>query len=165
MTTSFRQKRRQRSKLKPKPLNLVSLMDIFTILVFFLMLNSSDVEMLEAIDHIDLPHSNAEQNPADNLIISIYRDEISIEGKNIASVADVLRQSDIVIQALATELDLQANLMRQPDVEFVGAVTIVGEQDLSYALLKRILRTCQEASFTRIALAVNQVAGTIYTDE
>ena len=38
-------------------LNLVSLMDIFTILVFFLLVNSSDVETLPNAKDLQLPES------------------------------------------------------------------------------------------------------------
>ena len=40
-------------------INLVSMMDIFTILVFFLLVNSSDVEVLPNAKEIVLPTSTA----------------------------------------------------------------------------------------------------------
>jgi biopolymer transport protein ExbD len=50
-------------------LNLVSLMDIFTILVFFLMVNSGDVEILQSDKDITLPDSVSEQKPDLTLLV------------------------------------------------------------------------------------------------
>ncbi|MGK0261262.1 MAG: biopolymer transport protein ExbD, partial [Candidatus Azotimanducaceae bacterium] len=58
-----RRRSRGRGKGKTATLNLVSLMDIFTILVFFLMVNSSEVEVLQTSSDIKLPDSTSEQRP------------------------------------------------------------------------------------------------------
>ena len=42
-------------------LQLVSLMDIFTILVFFLLINSTDVEVLPNAKDLQMPESIAEE--------------------------------------------------------------------------------------------------------
>lgn len=47
-------------------LNLVSLMDIFTILVFFLMVNSSDVKVMQSTADVALPQSTAEHEADDS---------------------------------------------------------------------------------------------------
>ena len=63
----------QKKHGKAGALNLVSLMDIFTILVFFLMVNSSEVEVLQTSSKIKLPDSTSEQRPENQLVISISR--------------------------------------------------------------------------------------------
>jgi biopolymer transport protein ExbD len=150
--------RRSLKKTKPASLNLVSLMDIFTILVFFLMLNSSQVEMLET-SSIKLPDSIAEKKPENRIVISISADDLIVQGRRVASVQEALRTADPLIEGLKTELDYQAGRRKQSGRDFVGAVTIVGDRNLPYELLKRIMTTCQQAEFTKIALAVNQVSG------
>lgn len=151
--------RRVRNKVKPATLNMVSLMDIFTILVFFLMLNSSEVEMLEMSSKIKLPDSTARQQLEDRIVISISADDLIVQGRRVASVQEALNASEPLIAGLKTELDYQANRRKQSGEEFAGAVTILGDRTLPYELLKRIMRTCQQAQFTKIALAVNQVNG------
>ena len=56
---------------KAQPLNLVSLMDIFTILVFFLLVNSGQVETLPNAKDLQLPESVAEQKARENVVIIV----------------------------------------------------------------------------------------------
>ena len=66
MSNLARDKRRSRQVRgkKSAALNLVSLMDIFTILVFFLMVNSSEVEVLQSSSKIKLPDFHLRETPA-----------------------------------------------------------------------------------------------------
>ncbi len=159
MSLSRMKGRKSRKNVKPAMLNLVSLMDIFTILVFFLMLNSSEVEMLETSSNIKLPDSIAEKRPEQRIIISVSADDLIVQGRRVASVQEALSAPSLLIEGLKTELDYQANRRKQSGGEFSGAVTILGDRNLPYELLKRIMRTCQQSEYTKIALAVNQVRG------
>ena len=51
--------------------NIISLMDIFTILVFFLLVNSSDVEVLPSAKSIQLPESIAAEKPRETLVVMV----------------------------------------------------------------------------------------------
>jgi biopolymer transport protein TolR len=159
MSLSRMKERRSRKKTNPATLNLVSLMDIFTILVFFLMLNSSEVEMLETSGSIKLPDSTSEKRPENRIVISVSADDLIVQGRRVASVKEALRTADPLIAGLKTELDYQAGRRKQSGRDFAGSVTILGDRNLPYELLKRIMTTCQHADFTKIALAVNQVSG------
>jgi biopolymer transport protein ExbD len=148
----------QRQRARPAALNLVSLMDIFTLLVFFLMVNASDVETLPPTPGIRLPDSSAEQRPEEQLVISVSRQSIAVEGESVALIADLDAQPDGVIDALQTAL--RARVPTADPVPEEGLqVTIVGDHELPYWLLKRIMLTCQTAEFPRISLAVNQTGG------
>ncbi len=95
MKSSLRARRmaRHHKRLhKGSKLNLVSLMDIFTILVFFLIFNSGDVEVLASDKSIQLPDSVAEQKPELALQIKINSSDIIVQGRSVAKVADVLDQ-------------------------------------------------------------------------
>ena len=159
MNPSRLKARKSRKKAKATTLNLVSLMDIFTILVFFLMLNSSKVEVLETSGNIKLPDSISEQKPEDRVVISIDLDDVIVQGHRVASVQEILRTEEPLIKGLKTELDSVAEFRKKSGEEFTGAITIMGDKSIPYELLKRIMTTCQHAEFTQIALAVNQVSG------
>ena len=163
MKQSMRAKRMARNHKRmaaQSKLSLVSLMDIFTILVFFLMLNASDVQVLQTHKSVTLPKSSSDTPAAENLLIMVNANDLLLQGQKLASVADVLAQSSDSIDVLANELTLQASLKRAGDStvdeEFVGAVTIMGDQGLPYQLLKKIMQTCAEAGYTDISLAVEQ---------
>ena len=79
----------QKKHGKTATLNLVSLMDIFTILVFFLMINSSEVEVLQTGSDIKLPDSTSEKQPDNRLVISVSHDDLIVQGRAVADIAEV----------------------------------------------------------------------------
>lgn len=140
-------------------LNLVSLMDIFTILVFFLMVNSSEVQVLQSNKTIKLPDSVAEQRPQETLLILISNEHLIVQGQPIANVSELMADKADLIPALQSELDYQAQ--RRPalsDSEKLQGrpVTIMGDASIPYALLKKVMNTCAATDFRSISLAVNR---------
>src|SRR4030042_2688981 len=89
-------------------LNLVSMMDIFTILVFFLLVQSSDVEVLPSAKAVRLPESIAEKSPKQTVIVTVNDQDILVQGRKIASVPDVVNVDGDTIDALKPELEYQA---------------------------------------------------------
>jgi biopolymer transport protein ExbD len=140
-------------------LNLVSLMDIFTILVFFLLVNSSDVEVLPNAKDIQLPESIAEEKAKETVVILIGEENIIVQGKPIVSVADVmaLRGNDIpeLRQALLSQNDRVLRKEAQDDIAG-REVTIMGDRDIPYRLLKKVMATCMASEYGQISLAVLQ---------
>ena len=140
-------------------LNLVSLMDIFTILVFFLLVNSSDVEVLPNDKDIQLPESIAEEKAKETVVIIIGDEDIIVQGTPVAKVRDVLalRGNDIpaLRQALLSQNDRV--LRREAQDDIAGReVTIMGDRDIPYRLLKKVMATCTESEYGQISLAVLQ---------
>jgi biopolymer transport protein ExbD len=140
-------------------LNLVSLMDIFTILVFFLLVNSSEVETLPKSEDLQLPESIAEQKPEETVVILIGEVDILVQGKFVAKVADVQAQSGNDIPALREALKSQNDrvLRRAAQDDIAGReVTIMGDKEVPYRVLKKVMATCTEADYGQISLAVLQ---------
>ena len=151
-------RRTQQKRSKSGRLNLVSLMDIFTILVFFLMVNSSEVEVLQTSSKIKLPDSTSEQKPETELVILVDDKNLVIQGRPVASIADLAQMDQLIIPGLQNELRYLAE--RRGEVPDSGhEITVMGDRELPYWLLKRILTTCQSTEFSNVALAVNKVAG------
>lgn len=163
MKTSVRSRRMARHQQRLRgvsKLNLVSLMDIFTILVFFLLINSSDVEVLQTDKHIKLPDSTAEQKPAQTLVIKINDADLIVGNRPVAKVEAILGSADNEIGELREELVYQ--IKRRPELTEMEkqqgrAVTIMGDQAVPYQLLKKIMYTCAANEFRHISLAVNQL--------
>lgn len=142
-------------------LNLVSLMDIFTILVFFLLVNSQDVEVLPNAKDLQLPESYAEQRARENVVIMVTAEQVLVQGRLVANVQDVMSQDGIVIAPLEDELRRQTERMLRKNDEADIAdreVTIMGDRELPYSLLKRIMASCTAAEYGKISLAVIQEA-------
>ncbi len=145
----------QRRKNRPG-FNMISLMDIFTILVFFLLVNSSDVQM-QNTKTIQLPESIADQKPRETVTILVSKSEIWVQGRRVASVADAQKVDGRVIPELKLELDLLAGLRRYEDTSETGSeVTIMGDREIPFSLLKKIMTTCTRANFGRISFSVTQ---------
>jgi len=162
MKRSIHAKRMARNhrKRRQSKLNLVSLMDIFTILVFFLLVNSSEVEVLENNKSIQLPESIAEKKPDDQLMVLVSKNNILVNGRNIVALDDIRKSDDNMIAELKTELEYQAGrsaLITEQQQELGRAVTIMGDKSIPYTLLKKIMATCAETDFRNISLAVSQV--------
>ncbi|MEJ2161353.1 MAG: biopolymer transporter ExbD [Chromatiales bacterium] len=140
-------------------LNLVSLMDIFTILVFFLLVNSSDVQVLPNAKDVEMPESVAQEKPRETVVILVTDDDILIQGAAVASVADVMAQKGLGIETLKAALVSQTNRMldREVAADIAGReVTIMGDKEIPYRLLKKVMATCTDADYGRISLAVMQ---------
>ncbi len=158
MSYHTKRRRARQKKSKVAALNLVSLMDIFTILVFFLMVNSSEVEVLQTSSKIKLPDSTSEKQPDNRLVIMVSDEDLVVQGRPVAQVADLVGAEDTLIEGLQNELQYQAT--RKGEVPEGGfEITVMGDKELPYWLLKRILMTCQTTDFAKVSLAVNKVPG------
>ena len=145
---------------QPAKLNLVSLMDIFTILVFFLLVNSGDSELIQNNKDITLPASVSKLSPAETLVVSVSESGILVAGEEVATMEDILAGKG-EIQGLAEALQLQAaNRPELTDYEKRNgrAVTVMGDQELPYEVLKRVMATCADANYRDLSLAVAQLA-------
>jgi len=140
-------------------LNLVSLMDIFTILVFFLLVSSTDAESLPSTKSIKLPESVAQQKPKETLIIMVTDKDIVVQGRKIESIASIINSDEEIITGLKEELDHQANRSSTIDPEKSPQgreITVMGDKNIPYKLIKKIMMTCVSSSYTNISLAVIQ---------
>ena len=137
-------------------LNMVSLMDIFTILVFFLLVNATSSEVLPSPKNIVLPDAASEKMPSLNLVIAVDERVIRLQGKPIVRVSDALDPKQKTIQPLFNALQKAAKEVKGISRE--AGVTIMGDREIPYGLLKKIMLTCAGAEYTNISFAVNQKA-------
>jgi len=160
MKASRRAKRMQqhhkRSQRRSAALNMVSLMDIFTILVFFLLVNATSTEVLPSPKNITLPEAAAEKLPALTLVIAVDQKVIRLQGKAIVTVKDALNGDRSSIKPLFDALRLASTTVK--GIADKKGVTIMGDQEIPYELLKKIMLTCAGAEYTNISFAVNQKA-------
>ncbi|MFV9616183.1 MAG: ExbD/TolR family protein [Gammaproteobacteria bacterium] len=164
MEKSRRARRMERNHKgnKQPAINLVSLMDVFTILVFFLLLSSSNVQQLPKKKDIHLPTSVATKMPKETLIIAVTQRNILVQGKEVAIIQQVISNAEPLITGLEKELIFQASkssVLTTTESKAKGrAVTIMGDENIQYDLLRKILATCREANYTKIAFAAMQQA-------
>ncbi len=143
-------------------INLVSMMDIFTILVFFLLVNSSEVEVLPNAKDVRLPDSTAEEKARESVIVLVTESQLLVQGRPVAEVAAVNASNDVIIPSLKKALEEQTGraLLAAAGDEAVAEreVTIMGDREIPYSLLKKVMATCTAAEYGRLSLAVLQKA-------
>lgn len=156
-------------KKKPNPvskLSLIALMDIFTILVFFLLLNSGDAEKIHNAKFVALPDSSAGSSPHKEVAIIIGEDKIWFEDELVGEIDALLAPNPGKVipelsAVLAEYVERKGEL--SPFEKRSGlSVTILGDKSASYTLIKSIMETCQENNLRNISLAVNQVVKGAY---
>ena len=139
-------------------LNLVALMDIFTILVFFLIVNQSEVRVLQNIEKIKLPVSIAEELPVENLVITIFENTVLVQESGNDAGSE-LQDNKEFFAALTAELNYQVNKrpeLTESEQEKGRAVTIIGDASTPYAVLKQIMAACADTGYRNMSPAVER---------
>lgn len=140
-------------------MNLVSLIDVFTILIFFLLSNSGGIETLPSPKAVQLPESVAETSPRDTVVVVVNGTDILVDGRKVASSIEVLAQDADLIEPLKAELDhlrSSRQVVRTENEALARRLTIMGDKDIPYRLLRKIMVTGARADFSDVSFAVRQ---------
>lgn len=159
---ALRMERHHRRTKKSTALSLVSVMDIFTILVFFLLVSSAETEVLPNPREIQLPESAALERARESVVVMVTDSQILVQGRPVVTVAAALAGDELVIPELKDALRQQTDrvLIQQAKADIASReVTILGDRELPYSLLKRVMASCTAAEFGQISLAVVQKDG------
>jgi len=166
MRNSRRIKRMGRNRGKIAKMNLTSLMDVFTILVFFLLVNSGSVEIMEAPKNMTLPESRVELKPRETVVIFVGKEHVLVQGTAVALVSDILEGNDAATDPIVARLqELKDNVMG-PSTLAVAAtqeVTILADKSVPFTVIKRIMSTCTDGGYENVSLAVVQKPSQVST--
>ena len=142
-------------------MNLTSLMDVFTILVFFLLVNSAATEVLETPKQITLPASVIEDKPRETVVIFISPEEVTVQGESVIQMVDLLATDDPHIAPIGERLQQVADNVIGLNTRKAAErqeVTILSDKSVPFAVVRRVMSTCTSHGFERISLAVLQKA-------
>jgi biopolymer transport protein ExbD len=148
-----------RNRGKISKMNLTSLMDVFTILVFFLLVNSGSVEILDAPKDVKLPESQVETKPRETVIIFVSPEEILVQGEPAGLVEDVLAGDQVPLDNVKNRLmQLSANVIgiSTKTVAATKEVTILADKSVPFTVVRQIMSTCTGAGYENVSLAVVQ---------
>lgn len=137
-------------------MNIVSLIDIFAILVFYLLVSALTVEVLPSPNALQLPKSIVKEQPKQTSVVMVTKNDILVDNVRIMGTDEAGAQPGIVLAALKAEL-LRAPLLRsETDASIVtrGDINIMADKAIPYSVLKKVMATCTEARFAKIALTV-----------
>ena len=159
MRNSRRIKRMGRNRVKIGKMNLTSLMDVFTILVFFLLVNSGSVEILDAPKEVTLPESQVQSRPRETVVIFISPDEVLVQGKLVARVEDILNgEADVLNPIHARLAELKENIVGVSTLTVAASreVTILADKSVPFMVVKTVMSTCTDQGYENVSLAVTQ---------
>jgi len=154
-------KRMGRNRKKVTGLNLTSLMDVFTILVFFLLANSSASEVLTTPKQIKLPDSVVEAKPRETVVVMVGPEQVLVQGEAVIGTAELLASDKETIGAITARLDqLERNIIGIKTREAVEGkeITLLADKTIPFSALKKVMSTCTHSGYGRISLAVIQKA-------
>lgn len=162
MKQNRRIKRMARAQKQRKPtLNLVSLMDVFTILVFFLLVNSSSSDVMEQPKSVKLPESIVDSKPRETVIVLVTEDNVHVMGDVVMSTEDVIASKESVMEPIKQRLLQQQQKVigfKTRTVAQSKEVTVLAHRTLPFKLLKKVMASCTSAGYGKISLAVVQKA-------
>lgn len=160
MKSSRRMKRMGRSKRNQvASLSLTSLMDVFTILVLYLLVNQSSGTVLEPPKTVRLPDSVAEAKPRETLVVTVSDEAVTVQEEPVATVPEILESKSDVIDSIRDrmmQIKESALGASEQASEQNKEVTIMGDRKVPFKVLKRVMTSCTAAGYTKVSLAVNQ---------
>jgi biopolymer transport protein ExbD len=138
-------------------ISMVPMIDLLTVLVFFLLVNAGNVQNSPSTKSLKLPESTAKAAPRETVTIIVTGQDVIVEGRRVATAAEVTTTEGESIPALVDELRYQAQRTSAAGSKNAapGEITIMGDQAIPYELLKKIMVSCTQAEYSKISLAVN----------
>jgi len=158
---SRRIKRMSRKRLKITKMNLTSLMDVFTILVFFLLINSGSVELVEAPKNITLPEARVESKPRETVVIFVSAVDVLVQGELVARVDDILEEREGTVDPINARLaELKKNIVGPSTLTVAASqeVTILADKSVPFVVIRKIMSMCTDEGYENVSLAVIQKA-------
>ena len=153
-----------RNRGKISKMNLTSLMDVFTILVFFLLVNSGSVEILDAPKEMTLPESRVETKPRETVVIFVGKEQVLVQGEAVALVEDILNGEIEAVDPITWRLaELKENVVGPSTLAVADSleVTILADRSVPFTVIRQIMSTCTGEGYENVSLAVIQKASQV----
>jgi biopolymer transport protein ExbD len=153
-----------RNRGKIAKMNLTSLMDVFTILVFFLLVNSGSVEILDAPKEVTLPESRVETKPRETVVIFVSQDQVLVQGEAVTLVEDILNGEPAAVDPITWRLAELKETVVGPSTLAVAdslEVTILADKSVPFTVIRQIMSTCTGEGYENVSLAVIQKASQV----
>lgn len=163
MRESLRGRRRNKRGSVVAYASMTSLMDMFTIILIFLLSTfSADTANISSSKKFTLPDSTATTPYKQRLSIQITTDEILVEGVVVTTVDDALKSEELLIKPLHKALEDEAKksifiAQSNSEMELSREVVIQGEKSIPFKLIEKIMFTSGQIGYNNISLAVISV--------
>ena len=161
MSMSSRARRMLSHQLRNKAdadLNLIPMIDILSVMVSFLLVYSTEVEVVQNTKGIEIPQSISQQKPRETVVVMLTKDELFVQGERVASLAEVRASPDLIIAPLRLALKrptLVGTAMTDKQIA-EREITVMADKTIPYEILKKVMSTCTDADYGKISFALVQ---------
>ena len=138
-------------------LNLIPLIDILSVMVAFLLVYSTEVEVIQNTKGIEVPESIAQTQPKESVVVMITKDQLFVQGELVANVSDIKSSTTPLVEALREKLKAPRIIGDIGEKDLANReITVMADKALPYEILKKVMATCTDADYGKISLAVLQ---------
>lgn len=161
MSMSSRARRMLSHQLRNKAdadLNLIPMIDILSVMVSFLLVYSTEVEVVQNTKGIEIPESISQQKPKETVVVMLTKDELFVQGELIAKLAEVQASPDLVIAPLRLALKRPTLVGEAMTAKQIAEreITVMADKTIPYEILKKVMSTCTDADYGKISFALVQ---------
>ncbi|MBN1482656.1 biopolymer transporter ExbD [candidate division KSB1 bacterium] len=142
-------------------LRLTSMIDMFTILLVFLLKSySADGQIMTVAQDLRLPESTSEKKPEVMSVVAVTKEWLLVDGRPIERLETIVASEMMLIAPLFEELQRLRSIsegigeLSSQMQGFRGNIAIQGDKDITFDLLKRIMLTCGKVGYNNMHLAV-----------
>ncbi len=161
MRETRRMKRMERTnkkgEIKGLGINLIPMMDVLTVLVFFLLFHSFNSTLPDA--QIALPASVVETKPRETVSIVVSPDVVMVQGEAVMNTPELYDDKVGIVRVVRDRLEeiertiTETGTTRTADSK---EVTLLADKTIPFKVLKKIMTTCTASGYGKISLAVVQ---------
>ena len=131
-------------------LNLIPMIDILSVLVSFLLVYSTEVEIVQNTKGIEIPESIVTAKPRESVVVMLTTEELLVQGERVATLADLRADRAAVFVPLQRVLErprIGGAILEDQEI------TVMADKSLPYELLKKVMQTATGAGFGKISFA------------
>jgi biopolymer transport protein ExbD len=147
------------NRVKPRAdaeLNLIPLIDIMSVLVAFLLIYSTEVEVVQNSKGIEIPQSTADVKPQATVVVMITKEHLFVQGEPVTTIADLQSATTPLVEPLRKVLERPMLAGATNEDHASREVTVIADKSLPFDVVKRVMATCTSSSYGKISLAVLQ---------
>jgi biopolymer transport protein ExbD len=159
MKNSRRLIRMDRREVKVPSVILTSLMDIFIVMVIYLLMNQAVGVDVAPPRAIKLPDSVVDTLPRQTVVMTVSNADVIVQGERVATIAEVLESKEDYIEAVGKRmLKIRESYIGINDESVANSteVTIMADRAVPFKVLKKLMSTSSSAGYSKISLAVNK---------
>jgi biopolymer transport protein ExbD len=150
--------KRSRREIRAPTVTLTSLMDIFIVIVIYLLMNQAAGVDVAPPKAIKLPYSVIDTLPKQSVVMTVGNSDVVVQGVRVATLAEVLASQDDYIETVGDRLmRIRESYIGINEESMANSteVTIMADRSVPFKALKKLMATSSSAGYVKISLAVN----------